>query len=175
MKPGLSKAAVAAGDTTMRGLLRRRLEIADMLDQVIEELGVQYGELVKIQAEIGGGLIKAAPPGRDNLFLPSWITESRTAEVLRNRLAMELTEHSQGRGNSSILGPVTARESIVEVFTRDSAGIEKTAPPRPAAPPREETGASGKPPYRLSELGGLRPRGGGSLDGSRKKVGGEGL
>lgn len=121
-KTEVSKGDVAGGITSMSELLQRRLEIGDMLDQVIDELGVQFGLLNQVNKAIGrqAGSGKNSPP---NIAMytgaPSWIAESWTAEVLRNRLAMELAEHSGGGGNQTILGPVKNRETLVEVFSKN--------------------------------------------------------
>jgi len=118
-KPELSKEAVAGGVNTMSTLLRRRADIGTRLDQEIDELGRLYGMLVEVQGAIGQELYNTgACPGN----APAWLSETRTAEALRNRLAMELAEHSSGGGNETVLGPVRSRETLVEVFGKDHGG-----------------------------------------------------
>jgi hypothetical protein len=118
-KPELTKADVAAGVTAIGALVRRRTEIGARLDQTIDEVGRLYGELVNVQGTIGAELYAAgACPGN----APAWISETRTAEVLRNRLAMELAEHSSGPGNETVLGPVRSRETLAKIFETDHGG-----------------------------------------------------
>ena len=119
-KPEVTKEAVAGGVNTMGTLLRRRADIGTRLDQEIDELGRLYGMLVEVQGAIGQELYnKGACPGN----APAWISETRTAEALRNRLAMELAEHSSGPGNETVLGPVRSRETLASVFEKDHAGV----------------------------------------------------
>ncbi|MHB1011949.1 MAG: hypothetical protein ACYC37_03470 [Desulfobacteria bacterium] len=120
MSSKLSKADVAAGVTTMSKLIQRRAEIGARLDQTIDELGRLYGELVKVQTEVGRKLYNQGGYG---CSLPAWVSEVRTAEVLRNRLAMELAEHSSGPGNETVLGPVRSREALAKIFETDHAGV----------------------------------------------------
>jgi hypothetical protein len=119
-KPELTKADVAAGVTTIGALVRRRAAIGDRLDQTIDELGRLYGELAQVQTEIGKELYNQGGYG---CALPGWISESRTAEILRNRLSMELAEHSSGSGNESVLGPVASRETLSNIFAKDHGGV----------------------------------------------------
>lgn len=118
-KPELSKEAVAGGVNTMSTLLRRRADIGTRLDQEIDELGRLYGMLVEVQQAIGEQLYREGGFGG---VAPAWLSETRTAEALRNRLAMELAEHSSGGGNETVLGPVRSRETLAAVFEKDHAG-----------------------------------------------------
>ncbi len=119
MNGKLTKTDVAGGVTTMGALVRRRETIGARMDQTIDELGRLYGELTETQQAIGSQLYReGACPGN----APAWISETRTAEVLRNRLAMELAEHSSGPGNETVLGPVKSRETLAEIFAKDHAG-----------------------------------------------------
>ncbi|MCL5883861.1 MAG: hypothetical protein M1377_00645 [Deltaproteobacteria bacterium] len=128
-------------------LLRRRLEIGDLLDQAIDEFGILYGELVQLQTAIvrQAGNLSSPPNSSRYPAAPPWVAESKTAEVLRNRLAMELAEHSSGGANQTILGPVTSRETLVKIFTKQHASVRKEEAPPPAAgdskvePAREAT------------------------------------
>jgi hypothetical protein len=146
-KPEVKKEVVAGGVTTMSELLKRRLEIGDMLDQVIDELGVQYGLLVEVQTAIGQVLYATgACPGN----APAWIGELTSAEILRNRLAMELAEHSSGGGNETVLGRVTSRETLASVFAKHHVGLaERADAPRLPSETTEQyykrTGAVVKP------------------------------
>jgi hypothetical protein len=118
-KPELEKADVAGGITTMGALVRRREMIGARMDQTIDELGRLYGDLTETQRAIGQELYNTgACPGNH----PAWISEVHTAEVLRNRLAMELAEHSSGGGNETVLGPVRSRETLASVFEKDHGG-----------------------------------------------------
>jgi len=119
-KPELRKTDVTAGVTTMGALVRRRAAIGDRLDQTIDELGRLYGELTQVQAEIGNELYNQGGYG---CSLPAWISESRTAEIFRNRLAMELAEHSSGGGNETILGPIASRDTLAATFAKHHAGV----------------------------------------------------
>lgn len=168
-KPKVSKEAVAGGVDSMSELLRRDLEIMGLMDQNAKVTGALLGKLVQGRREIGRKLYRpsSSPSGTPGQ-LPRWISEAYIAEILRNRLAAELAEHSQGGANQSVLGPVTFRGSLVELTTHDHASIEKSegAPP-PARP--SAGGGSGEATYDFSELGGLRPKKAVVLDGSQKR------
>lgn len=116
----VSKSAVAGGVTSMSELLRQRLEIAHLIDQLADELGVQFGELNKVNHAIGQKIYNAGNYGASP---PAFLSEAFTAEVLRNRLAAELSEHSSGGGNESVLGPVVSRETLVSLFAKNHAGV----------------------------------------------------
>lgn len=118
----------AGGIAALSELFRERLEIGDMLDQVIDELGVQFGLLVKVQTAIGKKLYATGVcPGNH----PAWIGELTSAEILRNRLAAEVAEHSSGGGNESVFGRVTSRETLASIFAKHHVGLaERAAAPR---------------------------------------------
>jgi len=109
-------AAIAAEKrkgTDMEKLMKRQLDIVDKMDQVIDELGLQYGLLVEVNAELSRKLSAPSP-----LVAEPWVKEA-----LRNRLAMELAEHSSGGGNETILGPVKYRETLLSVFRKLQKGL----------------------------------------------------
>jgi len=106
-------------EASLKELLERQLELVDLLDQVVDELGVQYGELVMLQGAIARQLPRES-------VMPAWITESWLKEALRNRLAMELAEHSSGSGNQTILGPVMSRETLLASFQRIANPVNLT-------------------------------------------------
>ena len=101
----------------MEKLMKRQLDIVDMMDQIIDELGVQYGLLVAVNTELSRKLSAPSP----------LVAESWTAEVLRNRLSMEVAEHSSGGANQSILGPVKSRETLLSVFRKLQKGMPGAA------------------------------------------------
>jgi hypothetical protein len=51
------------------------------------------------------------------------VAESFVKEAFRNRLAMELAEHSSGGGNETILGPVRSRETLLSTFRKLQKGL----------------------------------------------------
>ena len=101
----------------MEKLMKRQLDIVDTMDQVIDELGVQYGLLVAVNAELSRKL--SAP---SQLVAEPWVKEA-----FRNRLAMELAEHSSGGGNETILGPVKSRDTLLSVFRKLQKGLPGAA------------------------------------------------
>jgi len=119
----IEKRGAAGGNSpkeaSLKELLERQLELVDLLDQVVDELGVQYGELVMLQGAIARQLPRES-------VMPAWITESWLKEALRNRLAMELAEHSSGSGNQTILGPVMSRETLLASFQRIANPVNLT-------------------------------------------------
>ncbi len=100
----------------MEKLMKRQLEIVDMMDQVSDELGVQYGLLVAVNSELSRKLSAPSP-----LVAEPWVKEA-----FRNRLAAELAEHSSGGGNQTILGPVTSRETLLSIFRKLQKGLHGT-------------------------------------------------
>ncbi len=112
---------------SLKELLEQQLELVDLLDLVIDEMGVQYGNLVKLQAAIGKNLHSRLAGG----VPPMWISENWLKEALRNRLAMEFAEHSSGGGREAIFGEVRNRDSLLETFKKLAdpelwAGRERT-------------------------------------------------
>jgi len=106
-----SKEQKDTAEASLKELLDQLLEHADLLDQVVDELGVQYGQLVDLQKAIARKLPRQS-------VMPAWVSESWLKEVFRNRLAMELAEQSSGGGNETILGQVKSRETLLSIFRK---------------------------------------------------------
>lgn len=111
MKPKTEKTKKAPAEASLKELLGQQLDLVDMLDQVIDELGLQYGVLVEIQEEIAKKLHRQS-------VMPEWVSESWRKEVFRGRLAAELAEHSSGGGNESIFGPAKSQETLLSIFRK---------------------------------------------------------
>lgn len=116
-KPELSKSDVAGGVTTLASLLRKREEIGKEMDRVIDILGGLYGELSKLNRDLSRhNEVCAGGP-------PQWISETWSAEILRNRLAQEVAEHSTGGARQSVQGDVHWVHSLEDAFKKNHVAL----------------------------------------------------
>jgi hypothetical protein len=118
-KPELTKEQLDAA--TIPELTKHRIGIGAELDQLINRLGELYGQLIQLHTAVGRKVIYPAVLSPNTSHIPQWISEHRNAELFRNRLAMELAEHSSGGGRESILGPVYPSDSLEAVFAAQHA------------------------------------------------------
>lgn len=129
-KPELTKTDVGGGVTTMGALVQRRAEIGARLDQVIDEFGQLYEELVKVQSEIWRRLYSRGVHGVAAPYY--WLEGITTVERLRSRLGAACEKYSSGPGTEAPFGPVHCRLPLQEVFEKDHVGVvERADSPNP--------------------------------------------